>query len=196
VARWLARSGVERLVLTSRRGLEAPGAVGLRDELAGWGVEVVVEACDVADRGALAGLLARVSVTAVVHTAGVLDDALIDGLTPDRIATVLDPKAVGAWNLHELTAGMDLDAFVVFSSAAGTLGGPGQAGYAAANAYLDALVQWRVQAGLPGCSLAWGAWGEVGLASGAVGEQLRRRGVLPMAPSLAISAMQRALESD
>ncbi|MGW3572553.1 SDR family NAD(P)-dependent oxidoreductase, partial [Streptomyces sp. NPDC000941] len=129
VARWLARNGVEHLVLTSRRGLDAPGASGLVHELEGLGVRVTVAACDVADRAALAGLLASVPaeypLTTVVHAAGALDDGVIESLTPDRLAGVLHAKADAALHLHELTKDLDLSAFVLFSSLAGAVGGAG-----------------------------------------------------------------------
>ncbi|MFT2019746.1 type I polyketide synthase, partial [Streptomyces sp. 796.1] len=201
VARWLARTGAEHLVLTSRRGLEAEGAAELKAELEGLGARVTVAACDAADRAALAAVLdaipGELPLTAVVHTAGVLDDGVVDALTVERAAGVLRPKVDAARNLHELTAGLDLSAFVLFSSAAGTLGGPGQGSYAAGNAYLDALALQRRADGLPATSIAWGAWAGSGMAvDGELEEQMRRGGMAPMNPDLAISALQRALDLD
>ncbi|MGW3431299.1 type I polyketide synthase [Streptomyces melanosporofaciens] len=200
VARWLARTGAEHLVLTSRSGMEAEGAAELKAELEESGARVTVAACDAADRESLAAVLDAIPqefpLTAVVHTAGVLDDGVVDALTVERAAGVLRPKVDAARNLHELTAGMDLSAFVLFSSAAATLGNPGQGSYAAGNAYLDALAVQRRADGLPATSIAWGAWAGGGLVTGDIGEQMSRSGILAMVPELAISALQQALDHD
>ncbi|MCR6490469.1 SDR family NAD(P)-dependent oxidoreductase [Amycolatopsis sp. OK19-0408] len=193
VARWLAANGAGHVVLTSRRGEVAEGATELAEELRALGAEVTVAACDTADREALRGLLATIEPpTAVFHAAGVLDDGALDSLTPDRFATVLRPKADAARHLHELTH--DLDAFVLFSSFASVLGNAGQANYAAANAYLDALAEQRRAAGLPGTSVAWGAWGGTGLAADdAIADRLGREGVAPMAAATGVTALGLAL---
>ncbi|WP_143570402.1 type I polyketide synthase, partial [Streptomyces acidiscabies] len=197
VARWAVARGAEHVVLVSRRGLEAPGASGLREELMALGARVTVEACDVADREALAGVLGRVPaefpLTAVVHAAGVGDGHVPVGeLELERLDGVLRAKMVSAWHLHELTAGLGLQAFVLFSSGAASWGAGGQAAYAAANAFLDGLAGYRHGAGLAATSIAWGLWAGPGMGAADV-EGYRQRGVLAMEPELAMAALERAV---
>ncbi|MFC8047501.1 SDR family NAD(P)-dependent oxidoreductase, partial [Nocardia sp. NPDC057353] len=159
VARHLVRAhGVRRLLLTGRRGAATPGAEELRAELTELGAAVTIAACDLGDRAAVRALLHGADVTGVVHAAGVLDDGVVTALTPDRVSPVLRPKVDAAWHLHELTLELPLTAFVLFSSAAGVVGTPGQANYAAANAFLDELARTRAALGLPASALAWGRW--------------------------------------
>ncbi|MGC5346989.1 type I polyketide synthase [Streptomyces sp. DT171] len=199
VARRLAEVGGAHLLLTGRRGPDAPGATALAAELTALGADFTIAACDAADRDALAALLDSVPadrpLRAVVHCAGVLDDGVVDTLTPERAAGVLRPKADAALHLDALTRDLDLSAFVLFSSLAGTLGGTGQGSYAAANAFLDALAERRRSLGLPATSVAWGLWGGDSAAS-AEGDRLIRNGLPAMAPERAITALQGALDHD
>ncbi|WP_072815265.1 type I polyketide synthase [Rhodococcus zopfii] len=160
IARHLAiRYGVRRLVLIGRHALDAGSASALRAECAATGTDVEIAACDVTDRAAVAALLDGIpGLTGVIHAAGVLDDATAATLSAGQLHAVLRPKLDGAWHLHELTRDRALTAFVLFSSAAGVLGGAGQSNYAAANVFLDALAQHRRAHGLPAVSLAWGLW--------------------------------------
>jgi acyl transferase domain-containing protein/acyl carrier protein len=180
--------GVRHLLLAGRRGDRAEGVDELVADLNGHGAEVTVAACDVADREETARLLASVPaghpLTAVVHAAGVVDDGVITTVTPERLDTVLRPKADGAWHLHELTRDLDLRAFVLFSSLAGTMGGAGQANYAAANAFLDGLAAYRRAEGLPATSVAWGLWAHRSTMTAALDTptvtRMARSGVLPL----------------
>ncbi|WP_443053083.1 SDR family NAD(P)-dependent oxidoreductase [Streptomyces sp. FXJ1.172] len=201
VARHLvAVHGVRRLLLTSRRGTGAPGAAALIAELGELGAEVSVVACDAADRDELARVLAGIPrehpLTGVVHAAGVLDDGVVAALTSERLEQVMRPKVDAAVNLHELTRGADLSAFVLFSSIAGVFGNPGQANYAAANAFLDALAERRRAEGLAGVSLAWGLWAESSGMTGHLSADdltwMARSGVRPLPSDTGLSLLDRA----
>jgi acyl transferase domain-containing protein/acyl carrier protein len=202
-ARHLAKAhGARRLLLVSRRGPDAAGAAELVGELEALGCEARVAACDVSDRDQLAGLIGSLDhpLTAVVHAAGVLDDGVIESLTPEQVERVMRPKVDAALHLHELTADLELSAFVLFSSVAALVGSPGQANYAAANAALDALAQKRQAEGLPGSSLAWGLWAEAGGMSGGLDEtdlaRLERMGVKPLSTDLGLELFDQAQRLD
>ena len=205
----LARHLVERyrvahVVLASRAGAEAAGATEVVDRLQEAGARVSVVACDVADRDAVAAMLAQIPaqypLRGVVHAAGVLDDGLVLSLTPDRLDTVLRAKVDGAWHLHELTRELDLSAFVVFSSMAGIVGTPGQANYAAANSFLDGLVAYRRAHGLPGLSLAWGLWEQASAMTAHLGERdkarMSRLGIAPLSTEQALESFDAAMLVD
>ncbi|MBP2706922.1 SDR family NAD(P)-dependent oxidoreductase [Microbispora sp. RL4-1S] len=201
LARHLVHSaGVRDLLLLSRSGTDAPGAGGLWSELTEAGARVRLVRCDVADRDDLDRVLDGVDVRAVVHVAGVLDDTVLTGLTPDRLDAVLRAKVDAVVNLHEATAGADLDAFVLYSSVAGLLGTPGQGNYAAANAFLDAFAAARRARGLPGTSLAWGAWDTAAGMAGNLTEVDRRRltrgGIAPLPVAEALDMFDAALVSE
>jgi polyketide synthase 7 len=195
------RHGVRRLVLTSRRGPAAPAAAGLRAALTEAGAEVEVVACDITNRESVADLIAAVPaehpLRAVIHCAGVRDDGVVEALTEDRVDAVLAPKVRGAWHLHELTKHLDLSAFVLFSSIASVLGTAGQAGYAAANGFLNGLAETRRAEGLPGSSLCWGLWAERSEMVADLGDadvvRLRRQGVLPLSSAEGLALFDAAL---
>ncbi|WP_439386195.1 type I polyketide synthase [Amycolatopsis lexingtonensis] len=201
VARELAATGVEHLVLTGRRGAKAPGAAELASELSALGVRVTLAACDAADREALEKVIAAIPadlpLTAVVHAAGTGQNGPIPVITPEEVTTVLAGKVAGARHLDELTRDRDLDAFVLFSSISGVWGSGEQAVYGAANAFLDALAEERRGRGLTATAIAWGPWAESGMAADddAV-RMLRGRGLPPMDPALGVTAFRRALAAD
>ena len=194
VARWLAGSGAEHLVLTSRRGPAAEGAALVRGAVRarGAGHRRGVRCGGSGVRAASA--CRRMPVDAVVHAAGVLDDGVIEHAHPRALRDGAARKIAGAVLLDRLTRDRELSAFVVFSSFAGAVGSPGQGNYAAANAFLDALVEQRRAAGLPGTSVAWGPWAEGGMAAeDGVGDYLRRRGLAAMEPDSALRALERVV---
>ncbi|TWP46682.1 SDR family NAD(P)-dependent oxidoreductase [Lentzea tibetensis] len=202
VARHLVTEhGIRSVLLASRRGPEAAAAITA--ELEALGARVDVVACDTADRDQVAALLARVPadapLTGVVHAAGVLDDGVISALTPERIDHVLRPKVDAAVHLDELTRGMGLAVFALFSSAAGTLGGAGQANYAAANTFVDAVAERRRAAGEPAISLAWGYWEQSSEMTANVGDtelsRMAQAGVLPLDSALGLRLLDTALRS-
>jgi len=190
----VGRYGVRRVVLASRGGDRAEGVGELVARLSEAGAQVQVVACDVADREAVVGLLAglpeRYPLTAVIHAAGVLDDAVVGSLSAERMDAVLAPKVDGAWNLHELTRDLDLSAFVLCSSVAGVTGAPGQGNYAAGNAFLDGLAAYRQAGGLPGISVAWGWWAQASAMTGHLGgrdlARMSRGGLAPLSAGQAL----------
>ncbi|MFF8838690.1 SDR family NAD(P)-dependent oxidoreductase [Streptomyces sp. NPDC015130] len=200
-ARWTAHHGAEHLLLVSRSGQQAPGADELVAEIEASGTRVTLASCDVTDPDAMRTLLATIPadtpLTAVLHTAGALDDGIVDTLTAEQVRRAHRAKAVGASVLDELTRDLDLDAFVLFSSVSSTLGIPGQGNYAPHNAYLDALAARRRADGLTAVSVAWGPWDGGGMAAGdGVAERLRNHGVPGMDPELALAALESVLGRD
>ncbi|MDX3644963.1 type I polyketide synthase, partial [Streptomyces sp. MB09-02B] len=200
VARRLARDGADHLVLTGRRGAEAPGAAELAEELRASGARVTLAACDVADRAALADVLdaipAEHPLTAVVHAAGVSALGRLDATTPADLAAMADGKVSGARHLDDLLADRALDAFVLFSSGAAVWGGARQAAYAAANAHLDALAARRRARGLAATCVAWGSWGGGGMVDARIQRVFERIGVRAMDPDLAVGALFDAVAHD
>jgi acyl transferase domain-containing protein/acyl carrier protein len=209
LARHLVEShGARHLLLTSRRGLDAEGAKELQAELEELGADVTIAACDVAEHDQVETLLQDIDpehpLGAVIHAAGVLDDGVIEGMSPEQLDRVLVPKVDGAWNLHQLTKDLELSHFTLFSSIAGVLGGAGQGNYAAANSFLDALASQRQAEGLPASSLAWGLWEQGGDMERAgmsaddrarLAEQIRERlGLVPLTAARGLELFDAAAE--
>ncbi|MBI0384274.1 SDR family NAD(P)-dependent oxidoreductase, partial [Streptomyces albiflaviniger] len=199
VAEHLVRTWqVKHLVLVSRRGSDAPGAPEVAERLRDLGAQVRIAAVDVTDADAVADAVAGVDsahpLTGVIHAAGLLDDAVVSSQTREQVARVWAAKATAAAHLHTATADLPLRMFVMFSSAAGVVGNAGQAGYAAANAFVDALVAHRRALGLPGISLAWGLWAQASEMTGHVDQAdlTRLRGMRPLASERGLALLDAA----
>jgi NADP-dependent 3-hydroxy acid dehydrogenase YdfG len=196
--------GARHLLLLSRNGPAAAGASELQAQLEEHGCEVKFAACDVADREQLERTIAAIPgdhpLTTVIHAAGVLDDGVITSLDSERLAKVMAPKVAGAINLHQLTSDLKPSRFIMFSSAAASLGSPGQANYAAANAFLDTLAHHRRAHRLPAISLAWGAWEKTVGMTGALDEQdrsrLTRAGMASLTDQQGLQLLDHALTID
>ena len=203
VARWLADKGAGAIVLNGRRDPD-PEAQQVIDELREAGVTVQVELADVTDGTAIDAMLARIDeslppLAGVIHSVGVLSDASLANQTWESFEQVLSPKVLGAWQLHRGTLNRDLDMFILFSSAAGVFGNPGQANHAAANAFLDQLAGHRRALGLAGQTIAWGAWSDIGEAAEQrerIEEQLAERGTLWMSPEEGMRAFDWLVRQD
>ncbi|WP_207390455.1 type I polyketide synthase [Rhodococcus sp. ABRD24] len=193
----VTKYGVRHLLLVSRRGMQAPAAHAIRDELEGLGAAVRITSCDVADREALAALLASIpakqSLTGVVHAAGALADGLVTSIERSAVEVVLQSKVDAAWNLHELTANTELSFFVLFSSAASVLAGPGQGVYAAANCVLNGLATLRRTRGLPAKSFGWGLWEEASDMTSGLGDRIAQTGVAALSTERALALFDSAL---
>jgi short-subunit dehydrogenase/acyl carrier protein len=199
VSRWLAGRGTPRLVLASRSGAAASGAARLAADLATRGTGASVVTCDVAQRAAVAGLLAWIgaggpALTGVMHAAGLGQSTPVDQITTAELAMILAAKADGAAHLDKLTRDLNLAEFVLFSSGAAAWGSGTQAGYAAANAFLDGLADQRRAQGLPATSVAWGLWGGGGMGTGQARTELMRRGLGVMSPDLAVEALAQVID--
>ncbi|MEA5366760.1 beta-ketoacyl synthase N-terminal-like domain-containing protein [Amycolatopsis sp., V23-08] len=189
-AKWLADRGATRLILSGRSGPTPDTEDFLRD----LNVDIQVLTGDIAEPGTAEKLVAAAGdlpLRGVLHAAGTLADEAAIGLTKEAVESVWRPKALGAWRLHEATAGLDLDWWLLYSSAAALFGSPGQAAYATANAWADALVAWRRAQGLPAATINWGAWGEAGAAVGSRNPVLE-----PLGTAEALDALEVILGSD
>ena len=203
VARWLAENGAGVIVLNGRREPDSAAEEAIR-ELRGCGADIRVELADVTDSDALDAMLARIEdslppLGGIIHSVGVLSDGAIENQTWERFEQVLWPKVLGAWRLHQATQGKDLDMFILFSSISGVLGNPGQSNHAAANAFLDQLAAHRRTLGLPGQSIAWGAWSGIGEAEEhrqRIEKQLAHSGAGWIAPQQGMAAFDRLVRQD
>jgi NADPH:quinone reductase-like Zn-dependent oxidoreductase/acyl carrier protein len=202
VAQWLAQQGARHLFLVARRAPAGHGEAAIA-ELSRRGVNVRVVSADVSRPDDVAATVAEIDAAmvplrGVIHAAGVLDDATVLQCDWARFRAVLNPKVAGSWNLHEATQNHQLDFFVLFSGAAGMLGLAGQANYVAANAFLDALAQYRRSLGLPALSIEWSAWSSVGLAAARAnrGERLAMTGIGSISPKAGLRVFEQLLNQD
>lgn len=199
VAGWLADKGAGTIVLNGRRPPDAEVEKTIA-ALQQRGVRVQVEIADVSDADAVQAMLARIKATllplaGVIHSVGVLADALLPNQSWEKFAQVLRPKVLGAWHLHRATE--DLDLFILFSSVAGVLGNAGQANHAAANIFLDQLAAHRRALGLAGQSIAWGAWSGLGEAEehrARLEESLQERGRSWITPQQGIAVLDKVVQ--
>ncbi|MFT4978102.1 MAG: acyl transferase domain-containing protein/acyl carrier protein, partial [Myxococcota bacterium] len=198
-ASWLVHGGAGHLILVGRRGITTPEQAAAVAALEQDGATVTIAAADVADPVAMQAVLASASapLAGVIHAAGVLADGLMERMSPEQRRKPMVPKVAGAWNLHNLTAGLPLDFLVFYSSAVSTVAAAGQANYAGANAFLDALAHLRRQQGLPAVSIGWGPFSEVGLAAAATsrGDRLASRGLTSFTPQQGLQLLERMLGS-
>jgi len=198
VAEWLVTQGASHLALLGRSAPSEAAAQAV-EQLRARGAQVLILQADVSDADQLAAALNQLRqalppLVGVIHAAGLLDDGLLLHLTPERLQRVLAPKVAGAWHLHTLTQTDPLDCFILFSSAAALLGAPGQANYAAANAFLDALAHHRRAHGRPALSINWGPFAQVGLVARAGrGEQVAFRGLRSLLPAQGLASLERLL---
>ncbi|WP_437309429.1 SDR family NAD(P)-dependent oxidoreductase [Sorangium sp. So ce388] len=203
VASWMVEHGARDLVLLGRSGATTRAQRDKVEALSASGARVTVVAADVASRAGMEALLARLRaehapLRGVIHAAGVLDDAMLADQTPEHFARVMGPKVLGGWHLHELTRDLPLDFFVLYASGSGLIGSPGQANYAAANAFLDALAHHRRGLGLPALSIDWGAFSEVGQAAAEArrGARLEARGMRGLTPAEGTEILHALLADD
>ncbi|XYI00876.1 type I polyketide synthase [Sorangium sp. So ce1128] len=203
VASWMVEQGARDLVLVGRSGATTRAQRDQVEALSASGARVTVVAADVASRADMAALLARLRaehapLRGVVHAAGVLDDAMLVDQTLEHFARAMGPKVLGGWHLHELTRDLPLDFFVLYASGSGLIGSPGQANYAAANAFLDALAHHRRGLGLPALSIDWGAFSEVGQAAAEArwGARLEARGMRNLTPAEGTAILHGLLADD
>lgn len=201
VAQWLVERGARQIVLMGRHPASATAQITI-DQLETQGAKVVVLRGDVSQRQEIAKILEEISTTllplrGVIHAAGQLEDGSLAQLTWERFAQVMAPKVQGSWHLHQLTQNLDLDFFVSFSSAAALLGSPGQGNYAAANAFMDSLMQYRQSVGLPGLSINWGPWASGGMAT-RLGEhyqaRMKAQGVNLLRPTQGLGALETLIQ--